>query len=114
MTAISTPSAKALVQSAIDLSPRTRLLLILFNYIPFMNVLIVVTLCVLAGSVRPRWTWVLPPMWLLLIPPIVVRLTPRAESETDVSIGSPMFLRWWFTAQWQVIFNRLPWIEELI
>ena len=21
---------------------------------------------------------------------------------------------WWFTSQWQVIFNRLPWIEEII
>src|SRR5205085_8003532 len=60
------------------------------------------------------WTLAFTAAWLLLVPPIVVRLCGRVESREDVSSESPAFLRWWFTAQWQVIFNRLPWIEEMI
>lgn len=113
MTTTSVP-AKDVLRSAIDLSPSTRLLLILFNYIPFLNVVVMVTLGVLAKTVWPAWTWVFVPAWLLVVPPIVVRLSPRVDCDVDVETNSRLFLRWWFTSQWQVIFNRLPWIEEMI
>jgi hypothetical protein len=109
-----TISPSQAVRSAIDLSPGTRVLLVLFNYIPFLNVLVLVALGVLAATRWPGWTWVFVPAWLLLVPPMVVRLTSRAESTADVELNSRSCLRWWFTSQWQVIFNRLPWIEEMI
>ncbi|HTL28969.1 MAG TPA: hypothetical protein VL282_07110 [Tepidisphaeraceae bacterium] len=107
-------SVETLKPSAMALSPRQRLLLIAFNYIPFLNMLIIATLSILAATICPRWTWIFPPLWLLIVPPLVVRCTRWIESTDDVPTESPVFLRWWFTAQWQVIFNRLPWIEEMI
>ena len=62
------------------------------------------------------WTWILAPVWLLLAPPLAVRfiLMLRPLREREVEVGSSAFLVWWLTSQWQTIFNRLPWIEELI
>jgi hypothetical protein len=52
----------------------------------------------------------------LLVPAAVVRTTLalRPLPAGDVALDSPQFRLWWFTSQWQVIFNRLPWIEEAI
>ncbi len=91
--------------------------MVLVGYIPFFNLVIMITICVLARrGILPGWTWVLAPAWLLLIPPIVVRatLSLRPLPREDIAVGSSAFLIWWFTSQWQTIFNRLPWIEEMI
>jgi hypothetical protein len=103
---------------AITLRTRQRLLLILFNYIPFLNVLTIAALAWLPHHLDwpARWNWLCPIGWLLLVPPLIVRLTlaVRPLPQGDIPFASPAFFTWWFTAQWQVIFNRLPWIEELI
>jgi acetyltransferase-like isoleucine patch superfamily enzyme len=40
---------------------------------------------------------------------------PRAYfSNTRFRVGSNAFLRWWYTAQWQVLFNRFPQLEEAL
>ena len=53
---------------------------------------------------------------LFLLPPLVVRAStwwsPLASGRLEP--GSRGFLHWWFTAQWQVIFTRLPMLEETI
>jgi hypothetical protein len=94
-----------------------RLRMVLYGYIPLLNVLIIVAICVLAGTgVWPGWTWLAAVAWLLLVPPIVVRITLalRPLPRRDIMLNSPAFLMWWFTAQWQTIFNRLPAIEEIL
>jgi hypothetical protein len=55
--------------------------------------------------------------WLYLLPPIVCRLTllvfgapyGRALSQHDRA-----YKVWWFAYQWQAVFNRLPWLEEIL
>ena len=60
------------------------------------------------------WRW-LSAAWLLLLPPVVVRVSQRVKPVAEESdFGSPAFLRWWWQSQWQVVFNRLPLIEEAL
>lgn len=53
---------------------------------------------------------------LLVVPPLLARLVllraPLPEGENAVPGGA--FFRWWATWQLQMVFNRLPWIEELL
>jgi hypothetical protein len=103
---------------ALNVPTRRRVAMILFNYIPFLNVLVMAAIVALAAShVWPGWTAWLVPAWLLVVPPVVVRialaLRPLPQRD-DIGLDAAAFLIWWFTAQWQVIFNRLPWIEEMI
>src|SRR5262245_54164791 len=107
----------ALRDPALKLSAAQRLFLVLSGYIPFLNLIILAALAVLGDRLHSTLLiWVLPVTWLLLVPPVVVRtiLMLRPLPRTDIEIGSAPFLTWWLTSQWQVIFNRLPWIEEVI
>ena len=102
---------------ALTMPMRRRLAMVAFGYIPFLNVVVITTIVVLASrGTLPAWSTWLAIGWLLVAPPLVVRLTlvVKPLPTTDIPLDSPAFLRWWFTAQWQVIFNRLPWIEEMI
>lgn len=112
-----TPPEASARLPAVRFSPGQRVFLVAANYLPFLNLLILA--CILWLSARgiwPRWTWVLAPAWLLLVPPVVVRLTLALFPlpQTDIRLGSRPFFVWWFTSQWQVIFNRLPIIEEML
>ena len=55
--------------------------------------------------------------WLFILPPLVCRLTllvlgaPHGRALTQETRA---YRVWWFVHQWQVVFNRLPWIEELL
>jgi hypothetical protein len=55
--------------------------------------------------------------WIFLLPPLVCRLAfslvgvPRGMGLTQ---DSPAYKVWWFSHQWQAVFNRLPWIEEIL
>lgn len=112
-----TATESSTTNSPLPLTSGQRLLLIASNYLPFLNVVIIVTLLSCAASGRwPRWTYCLAPAWLLLAPPLVTRLilALRPLPKTEIAIGSTHFMTWWVTSQWQVIFNRLPMIEELI
>ena len=118
-TTIPTPAGDHVTPAApaMTFPLRRRLAMVAMGYIPFANVLVMVIIVTLAAtSVWPRWTTWLGVSWLLLVPPIVVRATLalRPLPPGDIEMLSRTFLLWWFTAQWQVIFNRLPWIEEVI
>jgi len=102
---------------ALKLSLGQRLFLVAAGYVPFVNLVLIVTLAIFPATSRwPRWTWCLAPAWLLIVPPLVVRmiLVIRPLPSTDIAVGSAPFMVWWLTSQWQVIFNRLPWIEEIL
>lgn len=97
------------------LPARHRLAMVAMGYVPLLNVAAVAALVALpSAGAWPEWTGWLAPAWLLLVPPLVVRATLAARPlpATDVPLGSSDFLVWWWTSQWQAVFNRLPWIEE--
>lgn len=53
---------------------------------------------------------------LYLVPPLAARVC-RAGGPLRAGVavlGSRDFLAWWLEAQWQIIFNRLPALEELL
>lgn len=68
-----------------------------------------------ATSVATTIAWTL--AWLYLLPPLVCRLTLLAfgkphgrglvQQDRDYKV-------WWFTHQWQAVFNRLPWLDEVL
>ena len=100
-----------------DLTIGQRLPMVVFGYIPFLHFTAVVTLLVAPlMSWTPMWLLGLIPVVLYLIPPLIVRLALmiRPIQEGRFSLGSTDFLFWWFIAQWQVIFNRLDILEELL
>jgi hypothetical protein len=72
-------------------------------------------LMVAVGTSTAGALWLAPAI-LYLLPVLVVRLfllwrrLPAGRVRTD----DPAFLVWWFTAQWQVVFVRLPFLEELL
>jgi hypothetical protein len=86
------------------------------NYLPLVQLLVgaaVVASC--ATSVTAVVAWSL--AWLYLVPPLACRLAllafgaphGRALSQHDRA-----YKVWWFTYQWQAVFNRLPWLEEIL
>src|SRR5262249_32827235 len=68
-----------------------------------------------ATSVTAAIAWAL--AWLYLVPPLVCRLTialfgrPQGRGLTQQSRAYKV---WWFTYQWQVVFNRVPWLDEIL
>src|SRR4051794_33133482 len=55
--------------------------------------------------------------WIYLLPPLICRLTlfvfgyPQGRGLTQ---RDRAYKVWWFTFQWQILFNRLPWLEEIL
>jgi hypothetical protein len=96
---------------------RTIAVMIVLGYLPLLHAASVAVLCVLPLIGKtPLWTLALAPGVLYLVPPLAVRLAvlvhplPNGRCE----IGSADFLVWWLTAQWQILFTRLPALEELL
>lgn len=101
----------------LDFSFTSRRAMVAMGFIPFVHVAVVLAPILLVTL--DRWeagaaAWSLPLVYLL--PPLAVRVTTwiRPLPEGRVDLGSSAFLLWWFTAQWQVVFARLPFLEELL
>lgn len=86
------------------------------NYLPLAQLAIgVVLIGAHAPSVGAAVAWSL--AWLYLLPPLVCRLTLLlfgVPNGRGLSQGDRAYKVWWFTFQWQAVFNRLPWLEELL
>ena len=92
--------------------------MVIFGFVPALHLGASLLPLVLAGTglARVAILW-LAPVILFLIPPLVVRTSmwPLAAADRFRGfLGSADFLHWWFTARWQVLFARLPALEELI
>lgn len=100
-----------------DIDPKARLFMVACGYIPFLHVGAVITCLVWAamGS-HGLWPALAAVVVLYVLPPAVVRflLNPRQVSAGTYPLDSRLFRLWWFTAQWQVVFNRLPFLEEAL
>lgn len=91
--------------------------MVLMGYVPALH-LLSVAVCVtvpLAGYI-PRPYAFLSLAMLYLVPPLVCRVAMAASSKPEGSfcLSSREFLAWWFQAQWQMIFNRFRFLEELL
>lgn len=86
------------------------------NYLPAAQLLLgAVVVVSLASSTASAL--LLAAAWLYLLPPAVCRFTlaafgtPYGRGLTQDARG---FKVWWFLHQWQIVFDRLPWLEELL
>jgi hypothetical protein len=86
------------------------------NYLPLLQLLAgAAAVCMLARS--PAAAIAIALAWLYLLPPLACRLTlllfgrPQGRGLTQ---HDRAYKVWWFTAQWQIVFNRLPWLEEVL
>jgi len=54
--------------------------------------------------------------WIYLVPPALCRLTLAAFGHPRGTLPPehPQFALWWFLTQLQILYNRLPWLEELL
>lgn len=104
-------------QPVFEISFGRRLGMVLLGYIPFLHFASVLACLVLPllGHAPRGWAWCAIGV-LYLAPPLVCRATslllPMPDGRFD--IDSRELLLWWFYAQWQVIFNRFPALEELL
>jgi hypothetical protein len=102
---------------ALDVSTQARFGMVVLGFIPVLHLFATLLPSVLAATdrIRPAAAWLTPAI-LFLLPPLVVRTStwwsPLASGRLEP--GTRGFLHWWFTAQWQVIFMRLPMLEEII
>jgi hypothetical protein len=86
------------------------------NYLPLAQLLLGVAFVVWqATSPLAVALWAL--AWLYLLPPVMSRLAilmfgaPQGRALTQETRAYKV---WWFTHQWQVVFNRVPWLEEIL
>ena len=97
-----------------DYPARIRIWMLLLNFFPLAHLSALVAI---AFSNLPVWARIGAVLaTLLVLPPLLARLVhalaPLPASRISVESGG--FLSWWATAQFQIIFNRLPMIEELL
>lgn len=101
-------------ERVLEVPGRVRLAMVVIGFVPCLHVASVLLPVPLVLSGGPRWLLLLAPIALFLLPPLLVRVVTwrRALPEGRIDFGAKPFLRWWFTAQCQIVFSRLPWLEE--
>jgi hypothetical protein len=97
------------------LTSRQRLGVLLLNTIPLLHLAAIIC----TGIFLPVAWWlrlVVTGVVLYLVPPVAVRtlfLVGRLR-EGNLAVGSKDFFLWWASFQWQIIFCRLPALEEMM
>jgi hypothetical protein len=100
-----------------DLRVGQRVAMMCIGYVPLLHALLSIGIAsVVLQTFGPGWACVGLVGAVYLIPPLaVVAARPRVYlSNARIAVGTDGFLRWWYTAQWQVVFNRFPQLEELL
>jgi hypothetical protein len=97
------------------LTSRQRVAVLLLNAIPLLHIAAVIT----TAAFAPFAWWmrlVAAGIVLYLVPPLVVRalFVLGRMREGDLALGSKDFFLWWTSFQWQMIFCRLPALEEIM
>jgi len=84
------------------------------NYFPLLYLLCGVLLVFNFGS--PGIGIIVTLVWLYLLPPLCCRLVLMllGKPEGEVDDASPVFRRWWFVSQLQLLYSRIPLLEELL
>lgn len=92
-----------------------RLLLLVLNLIPLLHIAMTGLLAwCLPVSTPGRIALVV--SFLYLAPPLAARLvlTLTGIHEGRIAVGTRPFFTWWALFQMQVLFSRLPWLEEFL
>lgn len=96
-------------------NPRITGYTLALNYLPLAQLLAGVAFVVSqATSLTAAVLWSL--AWIYLLPPLVchaVLLVFGRPSGRGLTQETRAYKVWWFTYQWQIVFNRLPWLEEI-
>lgn len=93
----------------------SRLLMLLLNGVPAVHFLLVIGV-LLAPFANWQTRAGIALAILYLLPPLAVRLVFLAVpmSQSRIPIGSRAFFGWWMSFQLQVVFCRLPFLEEIL
>lgn len=117
-----TPSADGLrrafrVRSILEstvFSPRQKLLLLALNAWPLAHATATIG-CATLLPVSFAYRIVIALIVLLLLPPLLCRIVNHGGLTAGRhDVPSRVFFRWWTTWQLQMVFNRLPWIDETL
>ena len=103
-----------IITAGATFSPREKLRLLALNAIPLAHLLsLALVVACIPGNLVSRF--LVGVVWLLLPPPLIARLVLKSGlPQGEIAVPSDVFFRWWTTWQLQSVFNRLPWIEELL
>ncbi len=100
---------------ACGLTAARRALMLAINYAPLAHV---ASLIAAGAAPWSHWAWRLSAVLglLYLLPPLLARilLWARPIQESRSPIGSASFFTWWALLSLQVVFCRLPMLEELL
>ncbi len=98
---------------ALGLPVRFRICMLLLSFFPLVHLS---TLVVIAVANLPAWERIAGVLGILLVlPPLLARTVHAlARPRGRIAVESGGFLAWWATTQFQLIFNRVPVIEEML
>jgi hypothetical protein len=101
--------------NATDIRWHGRLLLLALNFLPLIHVLVLATLLLMTYANWPIRVGIALAV-LYLLPPTLARviLFFVTISEGSIAVGSRLFFCWWALFQLQIIFCRLPALEEIL
>lgn len=96
------------------LTARQKLLLLGLNVIPLLQIIALVLLVLWSSSWR--WRALVASAGLFVLPPALAYMVRKAWiiPEGRIALGSPAFFAWWALLQLQMIFSRLPALEEAL
>jgi len=97
-------------QAAPSLSTSRRLAMLVIGYVPLFQVIISIALFFTPVPLLHRALAFV--AWLYLVPPLCSRMAAVAPG--TYTANEPPFLGWWWSQQWQTLFNRLPLLEEVL
>jgi acetyltransferase-like isoleucine patch superfamily enzyme len=107
-------TVKAALNST-DIRWRGRLLLLSLNFLPLIHLLLMISLLLV-----PYVNWTtrvgIALAVLYLLPPLIARLVLILVtiSQGHIAVGSKAFFGWWTLFQLQIVFCRLPALEEIL
>ncbi len=90
------------------------LLLFFINALPLIHIFI--GICFIINITDIYYKCIFSLLWVYILPPIICRgvlILFKPPVGTD-STDSFMYRSWWFLSQLQMLFNRLPFLEELL
>jgi hypothetical protein len=107
-------AVKAAAASA-DIHWRGRLLLLALNFLPLLHVCLLVAVWLMPWASLPARAGIFLAV-LYLLPPLTARLMLAVVKipQGRIAIGSRAFFGWWTTFQLQIVFCRLPALEEAL
>jgi hypothetical protein len=85
------------------------------NYVPLLHLAAGIALAVALFSATTTRLACLA-IWIYVLPPLVSRLTLAAFGRPAgrATLDTRDYRVWWFLTQWQMVFNRLPLLEEFL